>query len=223
MDGSGGLTAAVIGDVVASRELVDRAGAQHALEEALQAANRRQEALEPLRPTVGDEFQGRFASVEAALTATLRVQLGLAATAALRFGVGWGGLLLHDPHRAPYGQDGPAWWAARAALDDVEHARRGRGGFTGLATGLHVGDDVDVPGLGGRIAALRSMLACRDALVAAGDARDARLTLAVLDGSSVRECAAREGISPSAVSQRLRAGPYAVVASVAALEPAARA
>lgn len=220
MSGSGQLTAAVIGDVVASRELADRAGAQRVLEQALDDASRRTGAVEGLRPTVGDEFQGRFPTVESALVATLRVQLALAATAPVRFGVGWGGLLVHDAERAPYGQDGPAWWAARAALTDAERARHGRGALPGAATGLRAAPEAGEPGLAGRIAALRSMLACRDALVAAGDARDARLTLAVLDGGTVAACAQREGISSSAVSQRLRAGPYAVVASVAALDPA---
>lgn len=217
MTQGGGSSAAVIGDVVASRELADRSSAQQELEAALVAASRRTRAVEALRPTVGDEFQGRFATLESALVATLRVQLALAPTAAIRFGVGWGDLVLHDAARAPYGQDGPAWWAARAALDDIAHAQRARGAFAGLATGLRPADDVDDAAVLGRIAALRAMLACRDALVAAGDARDARLTLALLDGASVAACAQREGISPSAVSQRLRAGPYAVVAAVSAL------
>lgn len=217
MDGSGALTAAVVGDLVGSRRLADRRAAQEALEAALEAASERAAATEPLRPTVGDEFQGRFPSVEAALTATLRVQLGLAGTAEVRFGVGWGGLSLHDPEQAPYGQDGPAWWAARAALEEVERARRARGAPAGLATGLRAADDAADAATTARLRALRAMLACRDALVAAGDERDARLTLAVLDGASVADCAAREGISASAVSQRLRAGPYAVVAAARAL------
>lgn len=221
MEGSHALTAAVIGDVVGSRALADRAAAQQALDSALTAANDRVAATEPLQPTIGDEFQGRFRTVEAALTATLRVQLAMTATAAVRFGVGWGQLLVRDPDRAPYGQDGPAWWAARAALEDIEHAGRARGAFAGAATGLRAADDVADPPVGARLAALRAMLACRDALVAGGDARDARLTLAVLDGASVTDCAAREGISPSAVSQRLRAGPYALVASITALREAA--
>lgn len=222
MEGSDPLTAAVIGDLVGSRQLADRSAAQRTLLDVLAAANDRVEATEPLQPTVGDEFQGRFPSVEAALTATLRVQLGMRATAAVRFGVGWGGLMLHDAERAPYGQDGPAWWAARAALDDVAQAPRSHGTAAGTATGLRGHDDAD-PATTARLAGLRAMLACRDALVAAGDARDARLTLAVLDGSSVTECAAREGISASAVSQRLRAGPYALVTSTTALHEAERA
>lgn len=221
MEGSHALTASVLGDLIGSRTLVDRAAAQRALTSALTAANDRVAAIEPLQPTVGDEFQGRFATVEAALTATLRVQLAMTATAAVRFGVGWGHLLVHDPERAPYGQDGPAWWAARAALDDIEHAARARGAAAGAATGLRAADDAADPPTAARLAALRAMLACRDALVASSDARDARLTLAVLDGASVTACARQEGISPSAVSQRLRAGPYALVASVTALGEAA--
>lgn len=210
----------MLGDLIDSRRLADRAAAQRELTSALATANDRVAATEPLQPTIGDEFQGRFPTLEAALTATLRVQLVMRSTAAVRFGVGWGHLLVHDAERAPYGQDGPAWWTARAALDEVEHAGRARGAAPSAATGLRAADDVvDAPTMA-RLAALRAMLACRDALVAGGDARDARLTLAVLDGVSVTGCAEREGISPSAVSQRLRAGPYALVASTAALSEA---
>lgn len=211
-------TCAVIGDVVRSRASPDRPRLQRSVRAALEAANVRCRAVEQLQPTVGDEFQGRYASVAQALVATLVVQLCLWEVTDVRFGLGWGELTLHDPDAAPFGQDGPAWWHARAALDDLTRAGRSRGAFRGMATAVRADADDAPPA-----AAYTAMVACRDALVAAGDARDARLTLGLLDGLTVSECAERERISASAVSQRLRAGPYAVLASVRALghEPAA--
>lgn len=255
---------AALGDLVGSRRARDRAALQRRLEAALAAVNERVPALEPLTPTIGDEFQARYAGVAAALRASLLVRLHLLPEVDVRFGLGWGHLVVHDPQRAPLGQEGPAWWAARDALDAVAAAARTPGAPPGWRTCLRVapaGDDAPdrdhdaadeervmhaVPeqaptpgGAPGRTAAeprpdragpltgsdlpvpeevVNAHLVCRDALVAGMDARDARLTLGLLEGRSQRELAAAEGISPSAVSQRVRrSGALAVVRADAML------
>jgi dolichol-phosphate mannosyltransferase len=61
---------ALLGDLVDSRSLPDREAAQRDLEASLHAVNRRVGALDPLHPTVGDEFQGIYDSLGKAIEAT---------------------------------------------------------------------------------------------------------------------------------------------------------
>ena len=112
--------------------------------------------------------------------------------------------------RAPFGQDGPAWWAARAAIDRVEKGRARPRGSEGLR-GPRSPDAAD-PGRDGASEDLvNALLMCRDELVSRMDARDARLVLAWFEGRKQADVGAAEGISPSAVSQRFaRNGAYAI-------------
>ena len=84
------LMATVIGDVVRSRSSDDR-GALHArLAEVLAEMNAALDPVTPLRVTVGDEYQGGFATVGDAVRATLRLRLALAPDVDVRHGIGWG-------------------------------------------------------------------------------------------------------------------------------------
>ena len=83
------MVAAVIADIVGSRELEDRVAAQRALDAALAdlaAAGPR--AVRAMLPTVGDELQGVYPDLAGALTATLLLQLTLPEAIELRFGIG---------------------------------------------------------------------------------------------------------------------------------------
>src|SRR3954452_705067 len=82
--------AALLGDVVASRAARHRAGLHSRLSDLLRVANDRLAPVVPLRITVGDEFQGCFATVGEAVHATLWLGLHLAPDAQLRHGIGWG-------------------------------------------------------------------------------------------------------------------------------------
>ena len=110
--------ATLIGDVVASRAAGDRARLHGASATWCSAANAELVPLVPLRITVGDEFQGCFATVGEAVHATLWLGLHLAPDAQLRHGIGWGpvAVLAEDPRV----EDGPGWWAAREAIDEVK-------------------------------------------------------------------------------------------------------
>lgn len=219
---------AVLGDLVASRRASDRAALQQRLVEVLAAVNEQVPPLDPLTPTVGDEFQGRYGGLAAGVRATLLVRLSLLPRVDVRFGLGWGRLLVHDPARAPFGQEGPAWWSARDALEAVAAAEDARGTPPGWRTCLRVTPVDDAAPRTDRSeparweqpeekpvvassptppeAVVNAHLVCRDTLIARMDARDLRLTRGLLQGRSQRELAAAEGISPSAVSQRVRRG-----------------
>lgn len=185
---------AVIVDLVGSREQPDRAAAQRRLVAALETCNRAVPAVQPLAPTVGDECQGVYADLPAALEATLRLRLLLAAAPDCRAGLGRGAVRVVGDGDHPV-QDGPGWWHAREALERAETLERGR--HAGQRTWF-VGPDPAEQRV------VDAYLLGRDALVSAMTDRGRRILLGLLSGATQRELAAAEGVSPSAVSQLVR-------------------
>lgn len=198
--------AAVIGDVVASRRAPRRDLLQEELGSALELANELVAPVQPLQITIGDEFQGLYRSTAEALQAALVVRFAMIGTAAIRFGIGSGELYVVDPERVPFGQDGPAWWAARQAISSVKDRRRSREA-PGLATAYVDGDtlveQVSDPAAAVRQDLVNGILVARDALIARMDDRDARIALGLLTGRRQEEIATVEGVSQSAISQRV--------------------
>ena len=205
--------AALIGDVVGSRAATDRAGLHDRLAALLEEANATLGPVVPLRITVGDEFQGCFATVGTAVHATLWLRLQLAPRAELRHGIGWGPVaVLADRPRV---EDGPGWWAARAAIEAVKReesrpaTRRLRTAYrradepgADSAHAAHAGPDPD---------ALNAALMCRDQMVGSVSERSLRLLRGTLAGRTQAQLADDEGISASAVSQRMRNDGLAVI------------
>ena len=186
---------AVIGDLVGSRRAADRTAVHEALVGALAVANRLVPAEQDLEPTVGDEFQGAYTRLVDATHAVLLVRLHLLPLVDARAGVGQGEAETIDPARTPRIQDGPAWWAARDALVHL-----GRPRSSGLRP-WYAGD-----GAG----AENAYLTCRDGLVERLNERGHRMLALALAGSTQREVAEAEGVSPSAVSQAFARGIGAV-------------
>ncbi len=188
----------VIGDVVDSRRAQDRVGLHERLVAVLAEAGARFGS--DLALTVGDEYQGAFTDLGSALRATWWVQLQLLPEVDVRHGVGVGPVQLLDADTGI--QDGPGWWAARAAIEHVEReaARpRARAARTGIELAPGVRPDAE-PWL----PALRSALLARDELTARLGARSVSLVRGLLDGMTQQQLAEAEGVSASAVSQRLR-------------------
>jgi len=201
------LMATLIGDVVASRRARDRARLHERLSELLDGVNATWAPSTPLRFTVGDEFQGAFASVGQALQVSLRLRIGLLPEHDVRHGLGWGEVrVLQEEPRV---EDGPGWWAARDAIHEVQQAQehpasRYRSTAFRAAEGAG-GPDRDL---------VDAALALRDAAVGALSERSLSVLRGLLSGHTQREIADELGISPSAVSQRVRGdGLAAVVAA----------
>ncbi|HEX6988880.1 MAG TPA: SatD family protein [Bacillota bacterium] len=112
---------AVIGDIVHSRALKDRAAWQQRLEAVLVEADQRFAAglAAGWTLTLGDEFQALYRAPDA-IPPAVEWLLGALHPARLRFGVGHGTLATELKPRA-VGMDGPVFHAARLALD---HAKR---------------------------------------------------------------------------------------------------
>ncbi|EZP25382.1 SatD family protein [Microbacterium oleivorans] len=206
------LRVAVIADIVGSRTLADRAGAQRSI---VATAGRvhadHPVAASALAATVGDEFQSVYRTLTAALTSLLLIQLDLPEGVQLRFGIGVGAVGPVDEAIT----DGPGWWAARAAIDEahrlqdraVPHAR----------TRIAATKEEDAVMLE-RIAYANAYVLARDELVASMSERTRRLTYGRCLGRTQRELADAEGITQPAVSQALAtAGSAALVAGFADL------
>ncbi|WP_396668530.1 SatD family protein [Microbacterium sp. R86528] len=202
------MSVAVIADIVGSRRLVDREAAQRALEETIaQVEQDYPVATQPLRPTVGDELQALFPTVEKALSSILLLQLALPSMIQCRFGIGIGevGTVASTNGKLA---DGPGWWAAREAIDKV-HALEQRTAPTArawivAAQGHH-------ESVHSSTAMANAYLLSRDEIVSSMSERARRLTYGRCIKSTQSELARAEGISQPAVSQALTAAGAAAV------------
>jgi hypothetical protein len=204
----------VIGDVVGSRALKDRAGAQRAIIDALASVARTMSPAQRLEPTFGDEIQGGFETVADATLATLLIRLELHRLAhpspeagaptdsrpelvVMRFGIGKGDVRVFELESQPIRQDGPGWHAAREAIDSLGKRAGAR----------YVGPErIGWP----EPSAVNAFLVARDGLVDTLNHRQRRMLLAALHGRSQKAVAEQEGISESAVSQAFAKGVSAV-------------
>ena len=230
--------AALLGDVIGSRRATSRNALQSVLRRTFDMLNS-EEALQQLQITIGDEFQAVYRTAQEAFDMSLRLRLAFAPDVDARFGIGWGSIPTFDPDTQPYGQDGPAWWAARDALEQIASERgarapRGLRTVFRLAADQHAtahatggATDVMLPHMDRYLdepmslnidveAAVNAYLLCRDELVGQFGTRDRQILAGLLDGRSQAEMAAEHSVSASAVSQRVsRKGMRAVTRAAA--------
>lgn len=199
--------ATLIGDVVGSRRVARRRVLQDALDAALTRVNDELEPAVPLRITVGDEYQGCFLTVGQALAATLRLRLALAGLADVRHGIGWGDVEVFQT--APRVEDGPGWWAARAAIEDVE-LRGGRARSRTLRTKYERASE-DSARTGPDPAPVNAALVLRDAMLAGLKPESLSVLDGLIRGVPRIDIAHRLGVTPSAVGQRIRGNALASI------------
>ena len=178
--------AGLIGDVVSSRQAPDRAALQEALVGVLEAVS--DLTGSELTVTLGDEFQGRFPDLASALHASWELHVRLVGTAALRIGIGWGEIVVEAPGEGPFGQDGPAWWRARDAIETVDMSHPSR-------TVVVTETDWDQ--------FLNDYLALRDANLDELDPTDAAILTGLASGRTQRSVAGELDLHESSVSRRV--------------------
>lgn len=197
---------------MASREAPSQASLLRDLEEAHRWVNDRIIAVQPVQSTVGDEFQGLYEEVRAALSAALLLRLRLKGRYDLRIGIGWGEVTRNVVQGAPLVQSGSGWWAAREAIEEVSRLAEARGWPRTLRTRVHGLSSPWEPTLNG-------FLICQDHLLAGMDEKDARITLGLFEGRRQHDLADELGISQSEVSRRqLENGPSTVYRAYEGLE-----
>ncbi|MCS6582294.1 SatD family protein [Curtobacterium citreum] len=189
---------AVIVDLVDSRTLEDRSAAQQDVERAFDSTADIT-ALDPLRATVGDEFQVIYATLTDALLATTAATLALPPTVQIRLGIGRGQVRTIGTGGAggPL-QDGPGWWSARDAINETHRREDGRTAF--LRSWYHDADDRH--GTTERL--VNAYFLSRDHVVSRLAPRARRIALGLVQGRTQAQIAADEGITPSAVSQSVQ-------------------
>ncbi|MGV8884698.1 MAG: SatD family protein [Microbacteriaceae bacterium] len=204
---------ALIIDVSRSREHADRRALQDQLLDVFAQANELVPALQPIEPTVGDEFQAAYPNLATALRATLVVRLLLPAHIDCRFGLGAGQIVTVGESRSGMIQDGSAWWSARESIDEAHKREYAKLPF--VRSWYKSGDPTE------RTEIVNAYLLSRDHLLGAMKRRERALLLGQLLGDTQRELAERENITQSAVSQNLhRSGAMALLVGAQLLEGA---
>lgn len=209
------MTIVVIADIVGSRALPDRDAAQRAIEDAIARVEaERPLAATVLAATVGDEFQGIYETLPDALCSLLLLQLALPDGIRCRFGIGVGEVGAVDSAQGAL-SDGPGWWAARDAIEQV-HRMEDRAVPSARTRIVGApGQDAD---MAATILYANAYLLTRDEIVGTMSGRARRLTYGRCLGVTQRALARAEGITQSAVSQALAAsGAAPVVAGFQAL------
>lgn len=182
------MQATLIGDMVGSRQSEDRSRLQGELLTLLERVSDR--LGHQLAVTLGDEFQGRYPSVEAAVEASWFLHLGAVGFARLRIGIGWGEITVDPGDGSPFGQDGPAWWRGRDAIEAV--AEVSQGGRTLVRTETKWDELIN------------SYLTLRDLHLERLDEVDAAIVLALTDQVTQRAIAGDLGLHESSVSRRIQ-------------------
>jgi hypothetical protein len=202
---------AVIADISRSRSHADRRSLQDAVTAAFARTDELVAAVQPLEPTVGDEFQAVYSDLRVALRATLLARLQLPSGIDCRFGLGLGEVYAVGTGRIGAIQDGSAWWSARTAVEEARRNEYSRLGF--VRTWFHADP------AGGRspdAGLVNAYLLLRDQVVTGMSERSRRLLLGQLLDETQEQLAKHEGITQSAVSQNLsRSGATALLASEA--------
>ena len=210
----------LIGDIVSSRTFPDRAALQARLSDVLATANGSGRLTQGLHMTTGDEFQGAVATVPDAVRLGLDLRLDVLPEVELRIGVGIGAYRVFDASATPVVQDGPAWWAARRAVETAEDlasrpaSRHVRSWAAALERdGSDPSDDATVR----TVAAVNAYLGIQDFVVSTMTPRQLRLLASALRGEPQREAARREKVTQSAVSQALHSSGGQAVAHALAI------
>lgn len=180
--------AALIGDVVASRQAPDRRLLQERLVGILEQVSRRYGV--PLDLTLGDEFQGRYPSLQAAIAASWFLHVAAIGVTRLRIGIGWGNLVVEGSEETPFGQDGPAWWQAREAVEAVEESSQPVRTVVVTATSWDM--------------LFNSYLRLRDSHLEDLDEVDARILFGLVEGETQRSLAEHLQLHESSISRRVR-------------------
>jgi len=203
------MTIAVTADIIGSRRIADRAEAQRAFDTAIaRVEHDLPVATRGLRPTVGDEQQAVYPTLDAALGAILLLRLALPDGVEFRYGVGIGDVGRVPSAAAAEGiPDGPGWWAARMAIEHVAALQKRAVPQARTWVVAHESETSHTDA----VRWANASLLARDEIVGAMSERVRRLTYGRCLSRTQRELAADEGITQSAVSQGLTTGGAAAI------------
>ncbi len=114
--------AVLIGDIVLSRTLDNRGAVQRKLAALCAEINKERKAFKltsPMTITLGDEFQAVFADTTKLWECIFRTEAAMAPVE-IRFAIGLGPIDTDIKRDSALGMDGPAFYAARAAMEKLK-------------------------------------------------------------------------------------------------------
>ncbi len=184
---------AIIGDIVDSRRIRNRANVQLEFEAALDQINKQYKTAiaSGFLITLGDEFQGLLSNPESFLQIVLLLERRLTPVH-LRYGIGWGSL--ETPIRATsLGMDGPCFHMARDSVIKAKEESRW----------------IQVQGFGeGEDAALNGILNLVSGVRKRWKPVQAETVRLMKEVGVQKEVASLRGVSTSVVSETLKAAQY---------------
>lgn len=112
---------ALIGDIVDSKVLKNRSHTQQQLEAVCRQLNngKRAPLVSPFTVTLGDEFQALFSGPASLWQSIFTIEAHMHPVA-LRFGMGIGDISTRINTESAIGMDGPAFYLAREAIDNLK-------------------------------------------------------------------------------------------------------
>lgn len=192
------VSVALLGDLVGSRTSADRRGLHDRLTAALEQVSASIPPLHRLAVTAGDEFQGTYATVGEAVATALALRVRLEPAAGARFGIGRGDVTVLNATTNT--QDGPGWWAARAAIEHVSTSADDAG-WAALRTAYRSADESDP-----LLDAVNAALVCQDLLLDSYDERSWSILRGMMAEKTQTQIAQELGITRQAVQQRRSSG-----------------
>lgn len=195
---------AVIGDMKESKLLEERGEIQERLKAALIEVNRayKKSIAAKFVITLGDEFQGLLNSGEYLLDIIQYIQQVMYPVN-IRFGVGIGEITTQIDHKAAIGADGPAYYAARAVVEELkEQEKKLKKQAPDIQIALYQEDDFEIE-------TINTILSMMKVMEASWTDKQ-RYTIWDMEenGGSQEECASRMETSQSTVARRLADGNY---------------
>jgi len=197
----------LIGDLIDSRLSSDRQNLHDTITSALRAVSTQITPLRPLAITAGDEFQGSYVRLGDAIATVLAIRSLLEPSVRVRFGIGRGEVTVLDPGANT--QDGPGWWAARAAIEKVE-AHEDQTGWAAQRAAYRSAADGD-----SMQDAVNAALECQDLLLDSFDERSWSILRGMMADHTQTQIADDLGISRQAVQQRRSTAGMPMIVSAA--------
>jgi hypothetical protein len=125
------LKVVLIGDIIASRKIGDRASVQKKLNAAIRQMNRKNSnLLSPYTITLGDEFQAVYARADHIFADLMNILLALYPEQ-VRFSIGIGSIDTPINKQQAIGMDGPAFYMARQGIEQLKSS-----GYLFITNGL---------------------------------------------------------------------------------------
>lgn len=112
---------ALIGDIIESRAMLDRSDVQNKVKKILEEVNEefKSDIAARFTITLGDEFQGLLNSSNHLMIIIDKIKSNFYPNK-LRFGIGFGEMHTEIIAEHAIGSDGPAYYAARKAIEDIK-------------------------------------------------------------------------------------------------------